>query len=217
MTHTSGVEYDEYIKKLGKKIKDIRVSKEITQEGMEEDNSGISYRTVQDIENGQSNPSVKSIFKIARRLDIELSDLMSLNKFKFKRRQKVSEKEIKLLYSYFKKATLIKNRLDEIKAMKTFDKEELKLYQNIWLNFLYLVIEYAIFRLEIKEKPFSELYDFKLNSWKNDNVLRFIDSHMATNSIQEFSSSKSAEIELTLKYADYIHSLIKAFFQKKII
>lgn len=211
------MEYDEYIKKLGKKIKDIRVSKEITQEGMEDGNGGISYRTVQDIENGQSNPSVKSIFKIARKLEIELSDLMSLNKFKFKRRQKVSEKELKLLYSYFKKAILIKNRLEELKAMQTFDKEELKLYQSIWLNFLYLVIEYAIFRLEIKEKPFSELYDFTLNSWKNDSVLRFIDSHMAINSIQEFSSLKPTELELTLKYADYIHSLIKAFFQKKII
>lgn len=209
------MEYDEYIKKLGRKIKDIRVSKGITQEGMEEGNNGISYRTVQDIENGQSKPTVKSIFRIAKKLEIEIGDLMSFNRFKFKKRQKVSDKEMKLLYSYFKKAILIKNHLDELKSKQSFDNEELRLYQSLWLNFLYIVIEYAIFRLEIKEKPFSELYDFTSNSWKNDNIKRFIDSHMSSTSIQEFSLSKHNETELTLKYADYIHSLISIFFQKK--
>ncbi|EMY71940.1 helix-turn-helix domain-containing protein [Leptospira vanthielii] len=72
------MEYEEFARKLGLKIKEIRISKGITQEAMEEGNYPISYRTVQDIENGQSHPSVRSIFRIAKRLEVDLKDLMNI-------------------------------------------------------------------------------------------------------------------------------------------
>ncbi|MCD1166320.1 helix-turn-helix domain-containing protein [Leptospira interrogans] len=72
------MEYEEFIRKVGTKIKEIRVSKGITQEAMDEGEYAISYRTVQDIENGQSHPSVRSIFKISKRLKVRPRDLLDV-------------------------------------------------------------------------------------------------------------------------------------------
>ncbi|UOG41772.1 helix-turn-helix domain-containing protein [Leptospira noguchii] len=72
------MEYEEFIRKVGQKIKEIRVSKGITQEQMDEGGYAISYRTVQDIENGQSHPSVRSIFKISKRLKVKPKDLLDI-------------------------------------------------------------------------------------------------------------------------------------------
>ncbi len=74
----SCVEYEEFIRKVGQKIKEIRVAKGITQEAMDEGDYAISYRTVQDIENGQSHPSVRSIFKISKRLKVKPKDLLDV-------------------------------------------------------------------------------------------------------------------------------------------
>ncbi|MFA4795099.1 helix-turn-helix domain-containing protein [Leptospira kirschneri] len=72
------MEYEEFIRKVGTKIKEIRVSKGITQEQMDEGEFAISYRTVQDIENGASHPSVRSIFKISKRLKVRPKDLLDV-------------------------------------------------------------------------------------------------------------------------------------------
>ncbi|EKO26498.1 DNA-binding helix-turn-helix protein [Leptospira interrogans str. UI 12621] len=45
---------------------------------MDEGEYAISYRTVQDIENGQSHPSVRSIFKISKRLKVRPKDLLDV-------------------------------------------------------------------------------------------------------------------------------------------
>ncbi|QCO35595.1 helix-turn-helix domain-containing protein [Leptospira interrogans] len=71
------MEYEEFIRKVGQKIKEIRVAKDITQEAMDGEYA-ISYRTVQDIENGQSHPSVRSIFKISKRLKVKPKDLLDV-------------------------------------------------------------------------------------------------------------------------------------------
>ncbi|MGE8711583.1 helix-turn-helix domain-containing protein [Leptospira interrogans] len=71
------MEYEEFIRKVGQKIKEIRVAKDITQEAMDGEYA-ISYRTVQDIENGQSHPSVRSIFKISKRLKVRPKDLLDV-------------------------------------------------------------------------------------------------------------------------------------------
>ncbi|RHX83851.1 helix-turn-helix domain-containing protein [Leptospira stimsonii] len=72
------MEYEEFILKIGQKIKEIRVSKGITQEQMDEGDYAISYRTVQDIESGRSHPSVRSIFKISKRLKVRPRDLLDI-------------------------------------------------------------------------------------------------------------------------------------------
>ncbi|EQA45087.1 DNA-binding helix-turn-helix protein [Leptospira broomii serovar Hurstbridge str. 5399] len=72
------MEYEEFIRKVGQKIKETRISRGITQEAMEEGEYAISYRTVQDIENGQSHPSVRSIFKLSKRLKVKPKDLLDV-------------------------------------------------------------------------------------------------------------------------------------------
>jgi len=70
--------FNKFIKTVGNKIKTIRISQGLTQEDMEEGSYGISYRTVQDIENGKSNTSLRSIYKIAKRLGIEPKDILDV-------------------------------------------------------------------------------------------------------------------------------------------
>ena len=68
-------DFDKFIDAIGKKLKEIRISKGLTQEDMEEGVYGVSHRTVQDVETGKSNASLRSIYKIAKRLKINPKDL----------------------------------------------------------------------------------------------------------------------------------------------
>lgn len=71
----SCVKYEDFIKKLGLNIKKIRESQGLTQEDMDEGEFAVSYRTVQDIESGRSHASVRSLFKIAERLNVKVTEL----------------------------------------------------------------------------------------------------------------------------------------------
>jgi transcriptional regulator with XRE-family HTH domain len=64
-------------KKLGTRIKELRESKGLTQEDMDEGQNGLPVRTFQDIERGNSNVTLKSLNLIARRLEVELKDLFN--------------------------------------------------------------------------------------------------------------------------------------------
>ena len=72
------MEYQEFIKKLGKKIKSLREAKGLTQENMDEGDFAISYRTIQDIESGRSHASVRSLYKIAKQLKVKPKDLLDV-------------------------------------------------------------------------------------------------------------------------------------------
>jgi transcriptional regulator with XRE-family HTH domain len=67
---------DELAVKLGRRIRELRKQKGLTQEDMEE--FGIPYKYYQRIESPGSRPAnltLKTLLKIARALDVELSDL----------------------------------------------------------------------------------------------------------------------------------------------
>jgi DNA-binding XRE family transcriptional regulator len=72
------MDYKEFTKRVRTKIKKTRVSQRLTQENMDEGEYAISYRTIQDIEAGKVDPSLKSLFKIAGRLDIKPKDLLDV-------------------------------------------------------------------------------------------------------------------------------------------
>ncbi|WP_425270032.1 helix-turn-helix domain-containing protein [Leptospira congkakensis] len=207
------MEYGEFVRKLGQRIKEIRISKGITQEAMEEGEYGISYRTVQDIENGQSHPSIRSIFKISKQLEVEPHKLMLFDDAKAKRRHKLTEKESELLHSYFKKAELIRNLINDKSINQNIEKDELLLYLNLWFNFLYIVIETAIFQFEIKDKTFDSLYNFKTHSWTNEFISKLKDSNQSIGSIQSDSNIQFKELEQLVIYASYLHSTISLFFK----
>ncbi|WP_244244788.1 helix-turn-helix domain-containing protein [Leptospira koniambonensis] len=63
-------------KKLGNRIRELRLEKNITQEGMEEGPYGIPLGTFKDIERGKSNSTISSLVKIALRLGVKPKDLL---------------------------------------------------------------------------------------------------------------------------------------------
>lgn len=212
------MDYEEFVKKLGRKIKEIRISKGITQEGMDEGDHAISHRTVQDIENGQSHPSVRSIFKIAKRLEVEPNSLFSFENGVSKRKQKISGKDHLVLHQYFKNASIIKNQITKIYTDNPKDQlAEVSLYLNLWFNFLYIIIDTAIFRFNIKEEPFRSLYDFEKNKWKDDLIpkLKASNEIISSFNMENQIDFKGKEIESLILFAGVIHTLISKYFQEE--
>lgn len=65
-------------KKLAEKLKNRRVQKGFSQELLAE-NSGISLRTIQRIENGESIPRGDTLIRIANSLDVSVSEFLDQN------------------------------------------------------------------------------------------------------------------------------------------
>lgn len=63
--------------KFGARIKELRKKKGLTQEQLAEQ-SKMDYSYLNLIESGKRNPSLKRIAKLARVLDVSLSDLFKL-------------------------------------------------------------------------------------------------------------------------------------------
>lgn len=57
--------------KVGQNVKRLRESRGITQEGMDTEPDAISHRTVQDVENGEREVYLSTIFRIAKKLGVE--------------------------------------------------------------------------------------------------------------------------------------------------
>lgn len=70
--------YDEFTKRIRVKIKRLRLERGLTQEDMDEGEYAISYRTIQDIEGGKADPSLKSLYKIAGRLKVQPTELLDV-------------------------------------------------------------------------------------------------------------------------------------------
>ncbi|MDI7208858.1 helix-turn-helix domain-containing protein [Leptospira santarosai] len=62
-------------KKLGNRIKTLRMEKGLTQEDMEEGTVGIPYRTFVEVERGNSNVTLNTLIKIAIQLGLKPKDL----------------------------------------------------------------------------------------------------------------------------------------------
>ena len=61
---------------LGKKIRELRKKKELTQEELAY-KSELDYSYINQIENGKRNPSVEAVEKIAKALGVKVQDLLS--------------------------------------------------------------------------------------------------------------------------------------------
>jgi len=59
--------------KLGKRIRELRKAKELTQEALGE-KASLSYKFIGEIERGQVNPSLDSLSAIANALNVEIGD-----------------------------------------------------------------------------------------------------------------------------------------------
>lgn len=62
-------------KKLGKKIRELRKKKELTQEELAY-RSDLDYSYINQIENGKRNPSMDAVERIAKALSVKAKDLL---------------------------------------------------------------------------------------------------------------------------------------------
>jgi len=65
-------------KEFGKKIQIERIKKEISQEQLAE-LSNLHRNTISDIEHGKASPTLDTIYKLAKALDLTLSEIVDLN------------------------------------------------------------------------------------------------------------------------------------------
>ncbi len=72
------MDFETFRNKLGKKIKQERIARGLTQEDMDDGDDGVPHRTMQNIETGRSNPNLRTIFRLSKRMDISVSDLMDV-------------------------------------------------------------------------------------------------------------------------------------------
>jgi transcriptional regulator with XRE-family HTH domain len=84
----------EYLSLIGTQIQQLRKSQGYTQEGMEEGDYGIPYRTLQDIERGKSNFTMDSLWKISHTLGVDPHSLLIVSSSK-KDAKKDSKKDSK--------------------------------------------------------------------------------------------------------------------------
>jgi len=65
------------LKVVGKRIRDLRVERGLTQEQMTR--FGLDYKYYQRIEYGEKNLSLRTLYKIARAFDISISELLKID------------------------------------------------------------------------------------------------------------------------------------------
>lgn len=70
---------DSLSKKIGKKIKLERIKRDISQENLALD-AGLDRNTIWKIESGRVSPTIDSLEKIAKALNIDFSVLMDVSK-----------------------------------------------------------------------------------------------------------------------------------------
>jgi transcriptional regulator with XRE-family HTH domain len=72
------VNFDDYLKKIGKKIQSLRKEKGLTQEDFDSGDFPISVRTLQEIEAGRTNLTIKSIYNISKHLKVKPHELLDI-------------------------------------------------------------------------------------------------------------------------------------------
>ena len=75
----SSVEKSEILKAVGKKIKELREAKGLSQVDLVGEIEGnIDTTNISRIESGRTNPTLYTLYRIAKALDVELKDLVNL-------------------------------------------------------------------------------------------------------------------------------------------
>lgn len=163
-------------KNLAKKLKDLRTLRGMSQEYLAEE-SRVGLRTIQRIENNESNPTGETIKRIANALDVDLSELVSSNS--------VSEtSDIKATIIFLKKQLSKTNEKSEIKTFEKFIEILNKLKEKDLSPEQMKGIESYIKYLELEKIPsFSnEMFKQKLAKFKKylKNKLRFVPNNYYT-------------------------------------
>lgn len=75
MTKNTNSEFSHIPKKFGRVLANLRKEQDMTQHDLQE-RSGLSLRMISDMERGQIQPSLITLFKLAKGLGFDVSDLI---------------------------------------------------------------------------------------------------------------------------------------------
>ena len=80
LSNMSSMEKSEILKKVGKKIQEIRLNRGLTQVELVGKIEGeIDTTNISRIEAGRTNPTVYTLFRIAEALEVRLNDLLNVD------------------------------------------------------------------------------------------------------------------------------------------
>ncbi|MHA6281171.1 helix-turn-helix domain-containing protein [Salinimicrobium sp. CAU 1759] len=163
-------------KKLAKNLKNLRATRGMSQEYLA-DESRVSLRTIQRIENNESEPTGETIKRIAIALDVELSELIGSNSVR-------ETNDLKATIIFLKKQLSQTNEKSEIKTFEKFIKLLQKLKEKDLSTEQMEGIESYLRYLELEKIPsFSnEIYKKKLAKFKKylKNNLGFVPANIYT-------------------------------------
>ncbi|MCR8649133.1 helix-turn-helix transcriptional regulator [Leptospira interrogans] len=74
------MDFTTFRRKVGLRLKELRLERELSQEDLDTGDDGIPYRTIQNIESGRSSINLRTIYKISKKLKIDPRELFSLEK-----------------------------------------------------------------------------------------------------------------------------------------
>mgnify|MGYP005992171163 CR=1 FL=1 len=172
-------------KNLAKKLKELRILRGMSQEYLAEE-SRVSLRTIQRIENNESEPTGETVKRIANALDAQLTELTGSNLV-------AETNDIKATIIYLKKQLSKTNEKSEVKTFEKF----ITLLQHLKEKDLSPEqiegIESYIQYLELEKIPsFSnEMFKKKLTKFKKylKNKLRFVPNNYYTTWTASFGLS----------------------------
>lgn len=163
-------------KNLAKNLKELRAIRGMSQEYLA-DESRVSLRTIQRIENNESEPTGETIKRIAIALDVELSELIGSNSV-------AQTNDIKSTIIFLKKQLSKTNEKSEIKTFESFIGLLQKLKEKDLSPEQKEGVESYIQYLELEKIPsFSnEMFKLKLVKFKKylKNKLLFVPSNYYT-------------------------------------
>ncbi len=172
-------------KNLAKKLKELRTIRGISQEYLA-DESRVSLRTIQRIENNESKPTGETVKRIAIALDVELTELIGDNSIQ-------ETTDLKSTIIFLKKQLSKTNKKSEIKTFKKFISLFQKLKEKDLKPEQIQGIESYIKYLELEKIPsFSnEIFKEKLVKFKKylRNKLRFVPNNYYTTWASSFGLS----------------------------
>jgi transcriptional regulator with XRE-family HTH domain len=172
-------------KDLAKNLKELRAVRGMSQEYLA-DESRVSLRTVQRIENNESEPTGETIKRIAIALDLELTELIGSNSV-------TETNDLKATIIFLKKQRSKTNEKSEIKTFEKFIELLQKLKEKDLSSLQLEGIESYIKYLELEKIPsFSgEMFKLKLTKFKKylKNKLRFVPNNYYTTWAASFGIS----------------------------
>jgi transcriptional regulator with XRE-family HTH domain len=172
-------------KNLAKNLKELRKVRGMSQEYLA-DESRVSLRTIQRIENNESEPTGETIKRIAIALDVELPELIGSNSI-------IETNDLKATIIFLKKQLSKTNEKSEIKTFEKFIELLQRLKEKDLSSEQMEGIESYIQYLELEKIPsFSnEMFKQKLTKFKKHlkNKLRFVPNNYYTTWAASFGIS----------------------------